>query len=666
MPVASPENSSVCPEISIKPADISTYSEKTICERVSSDRATTQTNLPPGQHTSQNPSTSCSSIQQPVLDSSGSAGPNVARQQPAPYDLRRTSTRKRTVRELYSSSPEAQTQGRRDSASKQQQAGGPPAQRRRSVAATPRPSVVREASSPSAAVAMTSTVSAPTVSSHAGTQVAGAQVSGHGSGSARARQGTATAAAAMPPLARTSWPAAGGSTWTAMYPESILFCPPVLTTLHGYPASSVPPQPSPQGYHHPPPVAFGSHVHHWTVPATLDSHRSRQQQPQPCPAVGYPSLPLPAMALHQAPYAAAAAAAAAAGALQSQAPWLVSPPGPAHVPAVQQGHCIMPTPTRRPVGQGQQGHAAMLISDTVPDHHGSMNVGHDLRAQQNYMASMFGGAAYRDPRYAPGVMMAPTVTGMPAAPSQQPLQPQHVSAAGARLVPPPEQVGHASLAGTLPLPAHQQPRARLPGTAGGSGAPAIPVMCPYTRYARHTAARFRWRPVPSMLDMATAAALAQPAAQAAIPALQYQGVMFHLWALMHGQAAASMASSSIEASSTRLRERVDPLADAENYEAMLHVAERIGDAKPRGLSRADIDMLPSYKFSADANRNSTTEQTSCVVCMCDFEQKQTLRVLPCSHEFHQKCIDKWLKSNRTCPICRTEAVIVPSSCGPNE
>lgn len=32
--------------------------------------------------------------------------------------------------------------------------------------------------------------------------------------------------------------------------------------------------------------------------------------------------------------------------------------------------------------------------------------------------------------------------------------------------------------------------------------------------------------------------------------------------------------------------------------------------------------------------------------MCDFESRQLLRVLPCNHEFHTKCVDKWLKVSK--------------------
>uniref|UniRef100_A0A8C1GNW7 Ring finger protein 44 n=1 Tax=Cyprinus carpio TaxID=7962 RepID=A0A8C1GNW7_CYPCA len=92
--------------------------------------------------------------------------------------------------------------------------------------------------------------------------------------------------------------------------------------------------------------------------------------------------------------------------------------------------------------------------------------------------------------------------------------------------------------------------------------------------------------------------------------------------------------------------------EMENYEALLNLAERLGEAKPRGLTKADIEQLPSYRFNLE---NHQSEQTLCVVCFCDFESRQLLRVLPCNHEFHAKCVDKWLKTNRTCPICRADA-----------
>ncbi|XP_069100672.1 RING finger protein 44 isoform X3 [Pleurodeles waltl] len=87
-------------------------------------------------------------------------------------------------------------------------------------------------------------------------------------------------------------------------------------------------------------------------------------------------------------------------------------------------------------------------------------------------------------------------------------------------------------------------------------------------------------------------------------------------------------------------------------QALLNLAERLGEAKPRGLTKSDIEQLPSYRFNPESHQS---EQTLCVVCFSDFETRQLLRVLPCNHEFHAKCVDKWLKANRTCPICRADA-----------
>lgn len=69
-----------------------------------------------------------------------------------------------------------------------------------------------------------------------------------------------------------------------------------------------------------------------------------------------------------------------------------------------------------------------------------------------------------------------------------------------------------------------------------------------------------------------------------------------------------------------------------------------------GLDQAFIDALPVFQFKEIVGLK---EQFDCAVCLCEFTEKDKLRLLPmCSHAFHISCIDTWLLSNSTCPLCR--------------
>ena len=50
--------------------------------------------------------------------------------------------------------------------------------------------------------------------------------------------------------------------------------------------------------------------------------------------------------------------------------------------------------------------------------------------------------------------------------------------------------------------------------------------------------------------------------------------------------------------------------ETENYEALLSLAERLGEAKPRGLGRLEIEQLPNYKFNAETHTGKILQLTS--------------------------------------------------------
>ncbi|KAL6530779.1 hypothetical protein OROGR_014639 [Orobanche gracilis] len=101
-------------------------------------------------------------------------------------------------------------------------------------------------------------------------------------------------------------------------------------------------------------------------------------------------------------------------------------------------------------------------------------------------------------------------------------------------------------------------------------------------------------------------------------------------------------------------------------------------AQNRGATQESINSLPTFKFKMKKNkiagnnkengaaeggimaagtekeRALSGEDAVCCICLAKYVNNDEVRELPCSHFFHKECVDKWLKINALCPLCKAE------------
>lgn len=94
--------------------------------------------------------------------------------------------------------------------------------------------------------------------------------------------------------------------------------------------------------------------------------------------------------------------------------------------------------------------------------------------------------------------------------------------------------------------------------------------------------------------------------------------------------------------------------DGMSYEDLIALSERIGFVERSKPAADNVASLPTRHASAE----DVLEENECAVCCDNYIEGDELRILPCFHEFHKCCIDKWLLSGRAgarkCPMCNTE------------
>mmetsp|Transcript_27641 Transcript_27641/g.36265 ORF Transcript_27641/g.36265 Transcript_27641/m.36265 type:complete len:231 (+) Transcript_27641:212-904(+) len=56
----------------------------------------------------------------------------------------------------------------------------------------------------------------------------------------------------------------------------------------------------------------------------------------------------------------------------------------------------------------------------------------------------------------------------------------------------------------------------------------------------------------------------------------------------------------------------------------------------------DEENVKSFEFS---------EEDLCSVCLCEMAVGNSVAILPCSHGYHDSCLEEWIKQHHTCPLC---------------
>ncbi|GMH21623.1 hypothetical protein Nepgr_023465 [Nepenthes gracilis] len=114
-------------------------------------------------------------------------------------------------------------------------------------------------------------------------------------------------------------------------------------------------------------------------------------------------------------------------------------------------------------------------------------------------------------------------------------------------------------------------------------------------------------------------------------------------------------------SSGRSRDRVQFQSAEEDLEARLDQLVREPTNSQRVSSTGvDARFIKSITVFNYRRGDGLIEGTDCAVCLSEFKEEERLRLMPnCQHAFHVPCIDAWLKSNSSCPLCRSSMIDRP-------
>lgn len=91
-------------------------------------------------------------------------------------------------------------------------------------------------------------------------------------------------------------------------------------------------------------------------------------------------------------------------------------------------------------------------------------------------------------------------------------------------------------------------------------------------------------------------------------------------------------------------------SDREAYEVLVAVGDGLFLTNKPPAARSVVKALPSAIVAA----GEEGEGEECSVCKDGVVAGERVKMMPCSHRYHEDCILPWLEVRNSCPLCRFE------------
>jgi hypothetical protein len=89
-----------------------------------------------------------------------------------------------------------------------------------------------------------------------------------------------------------------------------------------------------------------------------------------------------------------------------------------------------------------------------------------------------------------------------------------------------------------------------------------------------------------------------------------------------------------------------------DYELLQRLDDDIESNKKRKAAEHEISRLPHFTLTPKDVSCSSVENKTCAICLEPFQVNEVVKMVPCLHRYHLKCIDTWLREHAVCPICK--------------